>query len=152
MIYTVHVPRHAYDPDEAADRARFIRDGFSWGAFFFGPLWFAWQRSWVGLVLDLAMIGALVLLHWLAGLPPVALPGLLLALAVLTGFEGPALARWSADRRRFRCVGVVSAASREEAEHQFLRRWASRPARARASLSAAGGSDMPLGLFPEEAG
>jgi hypothetical protein len=151
MIYTVHVPRDVYDPVVAADRARFIRDGFSWGAFLLGPVWLAWHRSWIGLFLDLVLIALAVLVQRLAGLPATGLPALLLALAVFIGFEGPSLVRASADRRRYRCVDVISAAWREEAEHRFLQRRHLRPAASQSRPTPTPGGDA-LGLFADEAG
>jgi hypothetical protein len=152
MIYTVHVPRDAYDPLAGAERARFIRDGFSWSAFIFGPLWFVWQRSVTGLVLNLILLGAALLLYRGAGLPLPALPALLFLLALFIGFEGTNLVRWSADRKRYRCVDVVSALTLEEAEHQFLRRWTRRPAPVTATAAVSAGGYSPLGLFPDENG
>jgi hypothetical protein len=153
MIYTVHVPRDAYDPVAAAERARFVKDGFSWGAFVFGPVWLLWQRSIIGFVAYLALAAALFGLQRAMGLSPASLPLLLGLLALFIGFEGPALVRWSIDRRRFRCVDVVSAVTREEAEHQFLRRWMQRSAAARPGATPPGAAGYStFGLFSDEAG
>ena len=151
MIYTVHVPRDAFDPVAAAERARFIRDGFSWGAFVFGPFWFIRHGSVIGLAINLALLGGAFALQRLAGLNPVVLPGLSLLVALFIGIEGSALLRWSTDRRRFNCVDVISAMSREEAEHHFLRRWASRPAMTPAARTGLASAYAPMGLFSDEA-
>ena len=152
MIYTVHVPRDAYDPVAAADRARFVKDGFAWGAFFFGPLWLLWQRSILGFLTYLLLAAALFGLHRVTGIGLAGLPLFLFLLALFLGFEGPTLVRWSIDRRRYRCVDVVSAVSREEAEHQFLRRWIVQSAVARpAATPARADGYSTFGLFPDEA-
>ena len=46
--YTLHVPRGVRpgDPD-VVDEAQLVKDGFSWGAFFFTFLWFFFQRMWI---------------------------------------------------------------------------------------------------------
>ncbi len=39
-----------------------VREGFSWTALLFGPLWLAWHRAWIPAALDLAasiLIGVL---------------------------------------------------------------------------------------------
>ena len=36
---------------ERPERFKFVRDGFSWGAFLFGPLWMVRHRLWLVLVL-----------------------------------------------------------------------------------------------------
>jgi hypothetical protein len=153
MIYTVHVPRDAYDPVAAAERARFVKDGFSWGAFFFGPFWLLWQRSIIGLAAYLLLAAVLFGLHRVMGTSPMGLPLLYIMLALFIGFEGPALVRWSIDRRRYRCVDVVSALTREEAEHQFLRRWLLRSAATRTPAAPSGAAGYStFGLFSDEAG
>ena len=85
-----------------------------------------------------------------AGLNPALLPVLQILLALFIGFEGPALVRWTVDRKRYRCVDVVSALTREEAEHQFLRRWAGKSSDLRAATPVAAYST--IGLFSDEAG
>ena len=150
MIFTVHVPRDAYDPVAAADRARFVRDGFSWGAFIFGPFWLLWNRSYLGFGAYLLLAGVLFGVFRLAGLNPTVLPLLQVLLALFIGFEGPALVRWTIDRKRFRCVDVVSAQTAEEAEHQFLRRWAVRPDVSGPVAPVPAYST--IGLFSDEAG
>src|SRR5215831_21273317 len=44
---------------EHADRFVFLRDGFSLGAFLFGPLWLFWRRLWVVLIAYLARVAAI---------------------------------------------------------------------------------------------
>src|SRR5687768_3953512 len=52
-VYTVHEPPHE-DPAEAdTDQFVFVRDGFYFWAFLFGPLWMIWRRLWLVLLLYL---------------------------------------------------------------------------------------------------
>ena len=53
-VYTVLVP-----PGEAAGEAFPIAEGFSWGAVLTGPVWFLWNRAWLGLTIY--TVGLLVL-------------------------------------------------------------------------------------------
>ena len=59
--YTVHVPTGDALPREAAlERAVFVRDGWSWGAFAFGPLWLFWHRHWVSGLIGLILFGGIL--------------------------------------------------------------------------------------------
>src|ERR671913_35205 len=58
--YTLHLPARAAAGDaEAIERAVLVRDGFSWGAFFFSFLWFFVRRLWLAGLIVLAAIAAL---------------------------------------------------------------------------------------------
>src|SRR5947199_7926058 len=50
-VYTVHGPMaNVTQARSAADRLVFVRDGFHFWAFLFGPLWLAWHRLWLALL------------------------------------------------------------------------------------------------------
>src|SRR4051812_28041644 len=49
-VFTVHLPRRLDDP-AAVERVKFVREGFSWAAFFFGPLWLLFHRLWLTFLL-----------------------------------------------------------------------------------------------------
>jgi hypothetical protein len=44
---------------ERGDRAVFVRDGFSWLAFLFGPLWLIARRMWVVLIAYVVVVVAI---------------------------------------------------------------------------------------------
>jgi hypothetical protein len=94
-----------------------VREGFSWGALVFGPLWFASQCAWIPAVLALA---ASVLIAALA--PPAAATVLLIGLAWLFGLVGRDLCRWSLDRRGYVLAQVVAARDFETALERLLAR------------------------------
>ena len=54
-VFTVHAPAGAAN----ADATVFVREGFSWSAFSFGPLWLLWNRLWLAFGLWLVWIVAL---------------------------------------------------------------------------------------------
>ena len=59
--FTVHEPPDmGASREERADRMVFVRDGFSWGALAFGPLYFLVKREWAGLI---AFIAAALLMR-----------------------------------------------------------------------------------------
>jgi Protein of unknown function (DUF2628) len=96
-----------------------VREGFSWGALIFGPLWLALHRSWIPAALSLA---AWVLV---AALTPPPVAGVLnLGLAVFLGLTGNDLVRWSFEHRGFLLVHVLAARNETDAWARLL---ASRP-------------------------
>jgi hypothetical protein len=152
-IYTVHEPPlKRYDTATDPDRFVFVRDGFSWPAFLFGPLWMLRHRMWLALIIYVALMIAVN-----AGLRRLALPGeatfLVGALiALLIGIEAGTLRRFKLARRGWNNVGVIVGDDREMAEQRFFDAWV-RTAPAAFPLSAAAtphvhSSDV-IGLFPQ---
>src|ERR1700704_6404434 len=109
-VYTVHEPppkrfEQASDPERFA----FVRDGFSFAAFVFGPLWMLWHRMWLALVGYIGVSAALALIFSLLG--TTAAPKLVTSylLAVLVGIESATLRRFTLGRRRWSNLGVIVA-------------------------------------------
>ena len=94
-----------------------VREGFSWGALFFGPLWLAAHRVWIPAVVSLA---AFVMIFVLTDGRMAA--ALLIALVVLIGLSGYDLRRWSLDHRGYVLSQVVTARDELEALAQLLER------------------------------
>jgi Protein of unknown function (DUF2628) len=94
-----------------------VREGFSWGALFFGPLWLAAHRAWIAAVLTVV---ATVLIVFLA---PEGIAALLLTgLVVLLGLSGQDLRRWSLDHRGFLLAQVIAAHNELGALERLLTR------------------------------
>jgi hypothetical protein len=159
-VYTVHEPPPATDgASSELERFVFVRDGFSFAAALFTPLWMLRHRMWLVLMGYVVAGGALAIVLRLADASgEVGLTaGVLLAL--LVGFEAGTLRRFTLGRRRYRNVGVVVGDDLELAERRFFDAWVDR---AMAPQPAAGTSSpvpaMPLatsyviGLFPEPGG
>jgi len=122
-IFTVHLPPTTQGAAPAPDKIVFLRDGFSWNAFFFGPLWLAWSRAWLaaaGWSLLLVVIG---LVAWKLRVSRDAMSWLGLALAVWLGFEGERVVAWALARRGYVETDVVIGDDEEEAELAFFHRW-----------------------------
>jgi hypothetical protein len=92
-----------------------VREGFSLGAFLFGPLWLALHRAWIPAALALA---ASVLIVRLSA-PPAGLV-VFLGLMTLLGLSGRDLVRWSLARRGFVLVHAVVARSEDAALVRLL--------------------------------
>jgi hypothetical protein len=109
--WTVHL--HPERPPEL------LREGFSWGAFCYGPLWLAAHRAWAAAVFALA--GFLFIALRTHGL---TLPVLWLAEAWLLGLWGNDLCRLSLAARGFSLAHVIAA---RDADGAFSRLLAVRP-------------------------
>lgn len=94
-----------------------VREGFSWGAMLFGPIWLALHRAWIAAILDAAAIVLILLLTH--GILAVAL---LATLALLLGLTGHDLRRWSLDHRGYLFSQVVMATDELEALARLLER------------------------------
>jgi hypothetical protein len=94
-----------------------VREGFSWGALLFGPLWLAAHRAWIAAVLTLA---ATVLIVALAR--DDLATALLIALILLLGLSGNDLRRWSLDHHGYLLSHVVAAHNELEALASLLDR------------------------------
>ncbi len=107
-------------PTGLADGALFVKEGFSWPAFLFSPVWSLLKGLWliaaihsgfyvvIGLLLAVGIVSED--LFWL----------LLLAFNLLLGFEGNDLYRRKLARRALRERGVVVADNLQMAEHRFF--------------------------------
>jgi hypothetical protein len=94
-----------------------VREGFSWGALFFGPLWLAAHRAWIPAVLTVV---ATVLILFLAteGISVILMAGLVL----LLGLSGQDLRRWSLDHRGYLLAQVIAAPNELAALERLLTR------------------------------
>ena len=105
-LFTAHV--HPKKPP------RLVREGWSWGAFIFGPFWLLARGAWIA-----ALLWAVVSVApaFLAPAPRVVAS---LAVSVLAGLIGRDLVRWSLERRGYVLAHVVAAPDAESALARFL--------------------------------
>jgi len=153
-VFTVHEPRSRKDGGAAEpERYRFVRDGFHFWAFLFGPLWMLWHRLWLVLLIYIVLTTAIQFGLFALGISDAVKFAVGFLIALLVGFEAGTLRRWSL--RRWRNVGVVVAPSREEAERRFFASWeTAEPARTLAAplppdVSVTAPRSEVIGLFPE---
>jgi Protein of unknown function (DUF2628) len=152
-VYTVHEPLRRNDDALAhTERFTFVRDGFSWPAFLFAPLWMLRYRLWLALIVYLLVgfgLGAATRAFgdgdWLIGIS--------LLVSLLVGFEASTLRRYGLARRGWKTLGVVVGDDLEAAERRFFDAWAAggvpRPATPPAGPAAPAPSGPIIGLFPE---
>src|SRR5262245_8607916 len=157
-IYSVFAPPvRDNDSTESAERFTFVRDGFSWSAFIFGPLWMLTHRLVLVLVLWVVVVVAIAVAARLLAVPAGSELSVIILLALLVGFEAPTLRTWTLQRRGWRDLGIVVADDFEAAERRFFYDWSTsdgitfRPQRSRYRSNPVRGDHGPdvIGLFPE---
>ena len=123
-IYTVHQPPlKKYENAPDPERFAFVRDGFSFCAFLFGPLWMLRHRMWLVLLGYIVVAVALnVALRAVGASGSVSLFAAFM-LALLVGMEAGTLRRFTLGRKRWRNLGVIVGDDRESAERRFFDTW-----------------------------
>lgn len=123
-VYTVHEP--ADPPADRIDRAealRFVREGFTWTAALFGPLWMIVRGLWLALIIYIVGAVALGLLASALGLSHEIRTVLFLALHVLIGFEADQIERWTLARNGWTMIGSTTGENALDCERRFLDAW-----------------------------
>jgi hypothetical protein len=126
-IYTAHEPPPRRDGEPAApERFVFVRDGFSFWAFLFGPLWILRHRMWLVFFGFVAVAASLdFAMRWFDISGDVGVVVALL-LALLIGFEAGTLRRFTLARRKWTNIGVIVGDDLESAERRFFDAWTKR--------------------------
>lgn len=116
-IYTVHARSWSAAGD---GDAVFVREGFSWPAFVFGPFWALWFGLWktavVLFLVSLAVSGLVVV----AGMTDAADIALTLGLQALVGLWANDWRRYVLTRRDYSERGVVGGQNLSDAEYHYF--------------------------------
>lgn len=122
--FTVHEPPQVGGTKlERAESLLFVRDGFSWRAALFSPLYLLMRGEWLALAAYAAAATALAAILELAGAESTWFVWMFVFLNVVAGFEAAELKRWSLGRRGWREIATVSGRGEEEAERRFFEAW-----------------------------
>jgi Protein of unknown function (DUF2628) len=116
-VWTVHVPPIPATGTAGRPPRRapvLVPEGFSWGAFLFGPIWLLLRRLWLTALLWLVVAVAAVLLARLGGL------AVLLALQFLLGCHARDLQRRALDRRGYDQAHLVAERDEDRAMARLL--------------------------------
>jgi hypothetical protein len=156
--YSVHAP---LDDADAMERCVFVKDGFSWPAFFVPILWILWHRLWLTLIYFIVFV---LIIAWTGRL---ATENIALSVAImgtiLFALEANNIRRLSLERRDWEEIGSSFGRNLTEAEARFFasdkdgkdaldpldRRAAMLRAATAAEAGAVTSEEPILGLFPE---
>jgi Protein of unknown function (DUF2628) len=163
-IYTVHLPPDATTPDGVAEKALFVKEGFSFPGFIFTALWLLTKHLWLYALGYVAIIGLVILAFSFFGWPMMVFGLVQALLAFLIGIEGHEWHRRKLAKRGFTHAGTISGPSLEECERRFFKDWiadqavVAAPAVARSAampMTAPAPTSVPspvLGVFPAPRG
>jgi hypothetical protein len=124
-VFTVHLPPEGAD---APEKIRFVREGFSSAAFFFGPVWLLWKRAWIAAIAWTLLLAAIGGAGSLLKINKGAMTFAGLATALVLGFESDRVIAWSLRRRGYEEKDVVIADNEDEAEEVYFSRLRAFPA------------------------
>ncbi len=151
-IFTVHVPSGVADPKRRAEATIVLRDGFSWPAFWFGPLALAYRRLWLAALGWIVIAGLILFAGHALQMSWVATMALLILLALLTGMEARGLRQARLTRRGYIFAALLAAPNRDMAEQAFFRSDGLRLPPRGAPQAPMPGSSEVIGLFPRPGG
>jgi len=142
LTFTVHeAPIPPADRIDRAERLAFVRDGFSWTAALFAPVWLLAHRLWWPFAGYVAAEGAIELIRQSGLLHPGWTTLAATAMSLLIGLEAGTLRRWSLDRRGWTTLGAVSGRNAEDCERRFFDMWLpTQPVLAQPGDAAGGGT------------
>ena len=151
LVYTVYEPpAPAPTLDLRADSLVFVKEGFSMPAFLLGPIWLATHRLWLGLMLYIAAVLALLGLFQILPGGNSAVGGVLALASFAFSLEASAIRHWGLVRRGYHMIGAAAGATFEDCEHRFFTGWlagqrpdALRPTDPSQSLSSGASLPMP---------
>jgi hypothetical protein len=116
-FYSVHLSGSG---PKAAAEAAFVRQSFSWKAFFFGPFWLERHRLWIALLVWAALYLVLILAaRWLISADAAFFIGL--ALQILLGLEAASLREAKLAAQGYHLAEIIAAPASDQAEIAFYR-------------------------------
>ena len=133
--FTVHFPPQTAAGAPPADKVVFVREGFSFPAFAFGPFWLLWKRAWIPAAFWTLLLALIAAAGSQLKLPSDSVGLVGFAVSLILGLESDRILAWSLRRRGFVEGDVVIGNNETEAEEVFFGRL-----RARASGPAESGA------------
>lgn len=124
IVCTVHEPGHPQQAlDARADDVVFIREGFTWWGFWFGPFWLLFNGLWLEFLISVLLAAGVGGALTQAGLTDQAGGIAYFLLMLLVGFEGNGLRQWRLERKGYAYLASVAGNSLEECERRFFDAW-----------------------------
>ena len=116
-IYNVFEKPEAPEP---TDRMVLLKEGFTFWAFIFGPLWLCAKRQWVLFIAFIAIAMLVRVTTGLLGLPLVIVTVAAFFLHLMLGYHASDLREWTLKRRGYRFAGVLAAESPMHAQRRYF--------------------------------
>ncbi len=116
-IYTVHIRKAGVDSEKDF---QLVREGFSWTAFFFGPIWALWYGLWKE---ALVIGGVAIFLSIAFAIMGMGADGQIMAwigFAAIVGYLADDLKRCALSRDGMESSAVISGKNEDDAARRFL--------------------------------
>lgn len=122
LTYTAHSKPEPQVQGQAEDGKGviFVKDGFSWPAFFIPFFWMLWHRLWLPLVGYLVVVVLIALAGYGFSWPENLTGGVGLLANLFFGFEGNNFRRRALTRRGYDEIADIVADNGEEASYRFF--------------------------------
>ena len=101
----------------------FIREGLSWSALFFAPLWLLSKKLWLEFTTYLIIAALLIAGSSFFGLNPQWVVWGLVAMHLIIAIEADTVQRAGMRRAGWRTLGAVTGQSTDECERRFFEAW-----------------------------
>lgn len=122
--YTIHEPPEPpADRMDRADSLRFVKEGMSWIALFFAPIWLASKGLWWALAGFIASVALWCAIGTALGLGEEAIGWGVFALQAIVAFEADSIERYSLQSAGWREIGAVTGRTQDECERNFFDNW-----------------------------
>jgi hypothetical protein len=123
-VFTIHEPpRPPLDRIDRAASLMFVRDGFSWPAALFSPVWLAVKGLWFAFVAYFGVVLVASAVLWSFDLLESWFGWLVIGLNIYLGFEASTLERMWLSYRGWTEVGTVTGRNLPECERRFFETW-----------------------------
>lgn len=124
VTFTVHEPPgHPVDRIERADAMEFVKDGFSFSAALFAPLWLLAQRHWLALGAYVASVAAIAAVVAAFGVSWQWDSLFVAAVHAIVGYEAGELRRQALTAKGWETLGSVTGRNLAECERRFFEGW-----------------------------
>jgi Protein of unknown function (DUF2628) len=117
-IYTPSTPSIGI---KELDAVRVVKEGFSWPAFFFGPLWALYHRHWLAALALAAVSVAFLILPPMLSWAPFTELSLQLLWGAFLGVHASQILEKAYTSRGLALARLIPAHDRDEALHRFFR-------------------------------
>ena len=123
-VFTVHEPPSpSLDRLDRAEEMVFLKDGFVWSAFLFGPLWLLANRLWLATAAYLVTAAIVYFVLDAIGIAEAVFGPLLIALNAIVAFEAHWLKANKLEAKGWSMLGSVSGRGLADCERRFFEGW-----------------------------
>ena len=124
VAFTIHeMPDPPTERLDRADALVFVKEGFSWTAAAYAPVWLLAGGMWIVFAVYAVAAALLFALYSQFDLAKQIVPWAFVALHLLVGLEGDSIKRWTLGIAGWKELGAVTGRNQDECERSFYDAW-----------------------------